>query len=939
MNHPHHPESTSPRTSLNSSHIAEALSKSSDDGVSLVLSHLNLSDVEVSAAEQLAFIGREAPEDESIVERIALDHNKLTTLPMECALLSRLRYLNLKHNSFSVFPDVLTLLPALDILDLSYNKLKRLPSQPGKLIGLRVFNLYKNKLTRLPLYLTQFQSLDFLQLQRNPIEWPPNDVVSQPKDPGPQMKQWIRNLQQWMEEESPSTRGANDSGYSEQLELERQIDESYRSWKFPRSDQHDANAHSRTVSVDSALSASSKADSYRAMVTPTPLGREEDRPPALHLGMLSYGQDSSPPSYLPSPADSDTFDDSTIGYDSPVHERDGSAGGDLRPSPRREMFGNHSMPDLRSPYPNHDKYDDLGGFPPTITKATDEFSIPSPLSQRHDSSFGSLSRIMARNDIESRNILSMASERNQYFRRISTLPPSVLPKPLLCLVDSARTILFAVCQVYQILEHYVLHPIDDRLSYIFKKVLDPVNAQMADLISALDRFDSMSRRAQPSPSVCRAVVEACRDTVTAFSKALSVLSLQLRVITGSDDVRFTRRILLELYAATAEISCAWQTLVPHLEVIKSLIHGKQYTNGISNNNGHAFMNAEHSAAPTDSSALPIPRPTTGLGVLSTRSRIARRHAGSFSSKDVELGKKLPSYDILPGFTGGVASINRPIPFLRPPKRQATAPASVTVMSPSPTNPVFSPNSVPRAESSQSNHSREGSQASLKTSSTSSSPSIPPKSTFLELPTTSKTQIDRDALQAVMQAVEVAPIIWDMMEELLGDLDIHKSLQNARIVTDRLKETIQTLREQGSQADRKLLREDAHTFLKIVVQLSNITKKHGTSHAVSSKLRSNMVKLTNSTEEFAMLLHVSSFSPSNSRPYSPMLSPAYPHSNIQDEPRLNSSLSRTRSTQPLPSPKPPNSATQEIFHNGLNPNFQMPRRVWEAGLSVGSADPG
>lgn len=38
--------------------------------------------------------------------RIALGYNRLATLPMAFALLSKLRYLNLKSNSFSVFPDV-----------------------------------------------------------------------------------------------------------------------------------------------------------------------------------------------------------------------------------------------------------------------------------------------------------------------------------------------------------------------------------------------------------------------------------------------------------------------------------------------------------------------------------------------------------------------------------------------------------------------------------------------------------------------------------------------------------------------------------------------------------------------------------------------------------------------------------------------------------------
>ena len=86
--------------------------------------------------------------------RLALGSNQLTTLPDEFMYLSRLRYLNLKHNSFSIFPDVvrtlhclgmldltrtkLTLMPLLDTLDISHNKIKALPPRPGQLIHLRV---------------------------------------------------------------------------------------------------------------------------------------------------------------------------------------------------------------------------------------------------------------------------------------------------------------------------------------------------------------------------------------------------------------------------------------------------------------------------------------------------------------------------------------------------------------------------------------------------------------------------------------------------------------------------------------------------------------------------------------------------------------------------------------------------------------------------------
>lgn len=92
----------------------------------------------------------------------------------------------------------------------------------------------------------------------------------------------------------------------------------------------------------------------------------------------------------------------------------------------------------------------------------------------------------------------------------------------------------------------------------------------------------------------------------------------------------------------------------------------------------------------------------------------------------------------------------------------------------------------------------------------------------------------------------------------------------------------------------------------VVQLSNAIKTYGGAHAVFPDLRSRMVKLTNSTEEFVILLHVSSFSPSSTpRSYSPMLNgvPSVQASLLgAPEDRLVPSLSRSRSAQAAASQK-------------------------------------
>jgi hypothetical protein len=60
--------------------------------------------------------------------------------------------------------------------------------------------------------------LDVLQIERNPLEWPPKseiDFCSGTSDVN-KGKEWIRNLQNWMETNSPTSQEYDDSGYSEQ---------------------------------------------------------------------------------------------------------------------------------------------------------------------------------------------------------------------------------------------------------------------------------------------------------------------------------------------------------------------------------------------------------------------------------------------------------------------------------------------------------------------------------------------------------------------------------------------------------------------------------------------------------------------------------------------------------------------------------------------------
>lgn len=901
--------------SLNNGHVREAIERSPDNGATLTFSRMNLSDVGARAAEELATIKRDTLEDESTVKRIALGNNHLTTLPTEFALLSNLRYLNLKHNNFLVFPDVLTLMPSLDTLDISYNKIKRLPSQPGQLVQLRVFSLSRNRLARLPSYLSHFYNLGVLQVDRNPIEWPPSSVLEPINNlnSSQSMKEWVQSLQKWLE------LGAfreHSIGHNEQHDL----DSNTHPWQNNAGNP----PHIRSFSVDSSLSVSSIAESLQAM----DVKNTTERPPPLHLGILkSYSAEASPTrsfeSYLPSPAGSDTssHDGAPINpfrvdyYEPRLHTRNESYSGDFRNSNRVELRGKKSMPDLRTAKLNFEELSSNfaeGEFSAdTLGKDqnNNESSTPFDPSQQQDShSYVGSDSIPSRSVATGvRNGTSVTLERDAYFRELSTTPNGVpLPKATLCLIDSARSILFAMSQAYETLEQYAANTANDHLSSILKKVLDPASANIMHFINALVLFDVTSRRAAPSPGVCRGVVENCKNTVAVFGKVVAVLSLQLKVISTGNDVRHSRWILLALNAATVEISCAWQAIIPHMDSIKTLLRPKASSTHL--NATILDFDAVKGAAGQSSSVL---RPHfTGLNsadvsATAGRVRTARRHAGSFSSKDVEIGKKLPSYEDIPGtFRGVVSGLATHTPTLRPLKRRAAASLSATsviISSPPPNGsiPVASfSSSFTLPEESRTTHSRQESQGSLQTSSSSSSPSAPSKASFLDLSLNSKAQVDKEALQAVQAAVDIAPEVWDMIEDALSGVveatgTVRETLEIARAVTAGLSGIIQSMQSVDSApTDRKSLREDAHVFLKTVVQMSNIIKMYGTPHTVSPTLRTKMVKLTNSTEEFAILLHVSSLSPANPRSYSPMLSSLSP-----DENRLGSSLSRSRSAQP------------------------------------------
>ncbi|KAJ3522312.1 hypothetical protein NMY22_g11944 [Coprinellus aureogranulatus] len=728
---------------LTSSAIAQALDRSPDNGRTLVLSKLNLSDVSVDAAEELATIGREGTGRR-------VHHRKFP----RCGSLSHpASQLDFIYSDPLAAYSQLTVLPSLDTLDISHNKIKRFPAHPGRLVDLRVFSFSKNKITRLPQYFSQFKNLEILKLDRNPLEWPPRNILQLdvPHEDEEAIKEWIAGILEWIDYNTSPMKANDDSGYAETPDWDPSLKhDKQKAWRFPLQDldtESAASSHNRTFSVDSQTS-SYHDDSALEMSSSRNGGQV---PPKRSLyNPTVTAPDHSPirpfEPYLSSPADSEKFDLpssssqnglSDVGHTPPVHLRAASVTTEQRRPRSNSVSAKQSLPDLRAP--QWSKLTDS----PEQTFTDFMASRTEPLQRIAATKQHSVGGLDSKSDAPvstapERSTPSMAFERNSYFQRLSTMPTSIkLPAPLSSLVETARSILFVTSQIYQTIEHYANHAIDEKYSASFKRVLEPANSDMLQLIRALDRFDTTSQKSLPPPHICRAIAETCRNTVVVTNRAIGMFAIQLRMA-PCDDHRYSRWILLELYASTAEISVAWANLLPHMDALKTFLLPKL------SHHSRPSLTHDYQHYDPHHASVRLRNPD----FVASRTHNARRHAGSFSYRDVELGKVLPAIDEPLSSSGGIAGQT---PTLRIPKRQATAPptapslgTSLSLPGPQPSPFSFGRTETPSAP----RHSREHSfEQPLRSAPTGS------KLKSLDLPTAVKQKPDREALLSIRQTVD------------------------------------------------------------------------------------------------------------------------------------------------------------------------------------------
>ncbi|KZT57015.1 hypothetical protein CALCODRAFT_517755 [Calocera cornea HHB12733] len=535
---------------------------------------------------------------------------------------------------------------------------------------------------------------------------------------------------------------------------------------------------------------------------------------------------------------------------------------------------------------------------------------------------------------------------------------------LLQLIEGIRTILGAVEQIYESLRHYT-GAIDERLSGILVRVLDPAGAYIVRLINALDRFDSLSRKGLPPVAVCRDVLKSCQDALGVFGKLANVLQAQLKVLASTGDVRYARRLNLLLYGAMGEVSIAWQEMSPHLQDVKAYLQtgSELHILVARSREGPVTPVIEQNEMGSPESTPHADRTFATTGQIADpptiQARRARRHGGSYSQKDVELGRSLPSAGIPPS-----PSPDGPDTPIWPPSAsqpqalrsilrnagQAHSPSPINMSSPllwSGTSNGHGSTQHLRKESDESaSHvgvtpPANGTRVTrpILTPSNSSAflahhlqtPSPMPRSPA-PLPADSAQLFDGELLIMMDSATQTASNVWAMLGELLDNLteprrDIRGALTRAEQATEKVRVDLEAVRQDATPAARKAFVEAAHQFAKAVAQLLTIIRAYDAQKALPSELRSGVSRLTHATKEFTVFFQATSFagrsralSPAGADDESPRIPMLSPGLVARGTP---ASLLRSRSDVATPSKVPIRGVRDAPWSAQPQQTFQIP----------------
>ena len=189
----------------------------------------------------------------------------------------------------------------------------------------------------------------------------------------------------------------------------------------------------------------------------------------------------------------------------------------------------------------------------------------------------------------------------KYFRRRSLLPVLTKPRsPAMSqkVLDASRGLLFAFSQVHAGIRQYIQTCADTALMASISRVLYNANMHIGELVDALEVHDGKLVH-----DVIH-VVQACHACAGAFKHVTNMVLKHIEQLASKADVRFTRTFLLFLYGASMEIHNSWQTIQPLIP--NAPLPPASHTNGLASKSSSFNVSTPVSQGPPSFFSSPSP---------------------------------------------------------------------------------------------------------------------------------------------------------------------------------------------------------------------------------------------------------------------------------------------------------------------------------------------
>jgi hypothetical protein len=155
-------------------------------------------------------------------------------------------------------------------------------------------------------------------------------------------------------------------------------------------------------------------------------------------------------------------------------------------------------------------------------------------------------------------------ESENYFLKLKNMSPSEhLPMSDISLREASRNILYAFSQIHKALRQFANFTGNEK---IFCSELNKATTTIGQLSNTLSRFDMMALQSAPESELCGKLLNSCQENILCFKQLIDLLNKRLKgiIAQSTDNMRYSRTLLIMLNGSIADIKFAWENIQPLL---------------------------------------------------------------------------------------------------------------------------------------------------------------------------------------------------------------------------------------------------------------------------------------------------------------------------------------------------------------------------------------